>query len=174
MAGKLQAPFALDGSNGPAPQVRLNLVLSPHRNTLRLSRISRLPAGVARHAPHQEAHARDEVMGGKAKMQPGRRRPNRVTSAPGFSSPRGSSCRNASSIASRLSAGRAPMSRSRRAQFAPRSVGHAVNLLDMSDPPPLPDEAAVTLHELPNLDVRGIFMPSTIVRSRMRGSMMPA
>jgi len=37
---------------------------------------------------------------------------------------------------------------------------HAVNLLDMSDPPRFWDEAVVTLHELLNLDVRGHTMPS--------------
>src|SRR5256712_11769971 len=49
----------------------------------------------------------------------------------------------------------------------PTQRRYAMNLLDMSDPPRFRDEAMVTLHELLNLGVRGHFMPSTIVPSRM-------
>jgi len=49
---------------------------------------------------------------------------------------------------------------------------HAVNLLDMSDPPSFRDEAVVTLHELLNLDVCGHFISSTIVSWYMRGPML--
>jgi hypothetical protein len=46
----------------------------------------------------------------------------------------------------------------------PTERRYAVNLLDMSDPSHLRDEAVVTLYELLNLGVRGHFTPSTMRR----------
>jgi hypothetical protein len=48
----------------------------------------------------------------------------------------------------------------------PTQRRYAMNFLDMSDPPRFRDEAVVTLHEFPNLGVRGHFMPFLIVRPR--------
>src|SRR6266404_3207492 len=45
---------------------------------------------------------------------------------------------------------------------------YAVNLLDMSDPTRLWDEAMATLYEPLDLAVRGHFMPSTIVASWLK------
>ena len=45
---------------------------------------------------------------------------------------------------------------------------YAVNLLDMSDPTRLRDEAMATLYEPLDLAVRGHFMPSTILSSWLK------
>jgi len=50
----------------------------------------------------------------------------------------------------------------------PTQRRYTVNLFDMSDPSRFRDEAVVTLHEFPNLGVRGHFISSTIVPYGMR------